>query len=89
MSLLFDRVPRAQLGTTYQYTGWFLGMVPVYIGDLDDEAPLVTERNGVPTWWFDLVSLLFATFCLAMGVVRPDVQIPFFFKITGVLEQTP
>lgn len=86
MSLLFDRVPRHQLGTTFRYKGWFLGLVPVYIDDPDSLAPMMTERNGVPTWWFGLVVELFDLFAFCASIAAPDRHVPFFFKVTRAID---
>ena len=53
MSLLFDRVPRDQLGTRYTHRGTLAGVCPVYMTPGGDW--LVTEVNGVPRLWFELV----------------------------------
>ncbi len=85
MSIFFHRVPRAELGTQYQHVGWMLGLVPVYIGDAESSAPLITERNGVPTWWFDLVLGAHAAVCWLAVRLDPDFAPCFAFTITGEL----
>lgn len=86
MSLLFDRVPRHELGTVYKFTGWFLGLVPVYIDDPEGEC-LVVERNGVPACALQLALALFQAFCWACATIDPDRVIPFW--LVGVRELEP
>lgn len=53
MALIFGRVKRSD----YDHTGLFANIVPVYMRDhLHSDGPEVVEANGVPTWFFDLVS---------------------------------
>lgn len=40
------------------YEGYFARVVPIYLGNLDEEAPLIAARNWVPEWVLDVVSLL-------------------------------
>jgi hypothetical protein len=84
MSLFFDRIPASDIGRTWRYKGWFLGLVPVWIDNPAAEAPMIVERNGVPTWWFDAVSLLHDLFAF-VAYATADVEVPFFFKVTGKL----
>lgn len=56
---ILNRLTRAEIERDYTHTGWFCGLVPVYIGGLELEGPLVAARNGVPEWWFDLVGFLY------------------------------
>lgn len=84
MSIL-HRIPRAELGTTFKYKGWF-AFCPVYVSSIDDEQPMLTERNWVPEWLFTLaqgfqqLSLDF----IAMAV--PDSDPGFLIYVTGELE---
>jgi len=89
MSLIFNRVPRADLGTTFTHRGWLVGLIPVYIGAPDSSAPLFAERNGVPEWWFDLVMSLYLLFGDVACWINPSFEPSFFFTITGELEQQP
>lgn len=85
MSLLFGRVPRHELGTVYQFKGWFLGLVPVYIDDPEGEC-LVVERNGVPACALWLATMLFEGFscgCIALGQAGPE------FWLVGVSRLEP
>lgn len=86
MSVLRDRVPRAELGTLYTHKGWFLGLVPVYVGDPRSPVPLVVERNGIPVWWFDLVTCLHMLLCDLMCLASPEFEPTFFITITAKLE---
>lgn len=80
---IFHPIPRAQLGSTFTHTGWFVGLVPVYVGNLEAEAPTVAERNGVPEWCFSLAELLFDAFCMASQAVNPAFVPAFPILITG------
>ena len=53
MSIL-SQIPSTELGTRFTHYGWFCGVVPVYLGNLEGEAPLVAERNGIPEWVLSL-----------------------------------
>ena len=85
MSIL-DPVPRDQLGTTLTHRGWFCGLVPVYIGNLDSDTPTLIERNGIPEWWFSFVDWLFGTFVLVATTLVPDYEPQYPILITGALE---
>jgi len=56
MAILFDRVPASELGTKYTHFGYLHGFVPVYIGEVDNEAdgPLIAVRNNWPDWLEDV-----------------------------------
>lgn len=47
---IFSPIPRSELGTRYTHYGWFCLVVPIYISELEGEAPQIVERNGVPEW---------------------------------------
>lgn len=87
MSIL-NPVPREQLGTRFTHYGWFCGVVPIYVGNILDEAPLVAERNGIPEWTFSLVGHLYSAFAWCAGQLAPyrDINVP--IVITGAIEPT-
>ena len=82
MSILHP-VPRAELGRLFTHYGWFVGLVPVYLGNLDLEGPTVTERNGVPEWYFSLAEGLFGIFCWVSSRLDPAFEPGFPLLITG------
>lgn len=75
--------PHAELGTKYSHYGWFAGLVPVYLGDIASEAPIVIERNWVPEWYFWAVEALFGFFCWMCSLLVPDFEPTFPLLITG------
>ena len=81
---LIDPVPPEQLGTRYTHRGWFL-LCPVYGGELESDAPLVAERNGIPTWWFNVNLALVLAFNWLGEAVFPDWESAFPFVFTGRL----
>lgn len=81
MSIL-SPIPSIELGTRFTHYGWFCGVVPVYLGDLEGEAPLVSERNGIPEWLFSLAGALFDAFVKVAAVVAPDRDIQFPLVVT-------
>ncbi|WP_238890943.1 hypothetical protein [Achromobacter insuavis] len=88
MSIL-SRIPRTELGTRFTHYGWFCGVVPVYLGNLDSEAPLVAERNGIPEWVMSLAGSLFTAFLTAAAVFAPhwDIEVP--LVVTGAISRPP
>ena len=82
MSILHP-VPRAELGRQFTHYGWFAGLVPVYIGNLQSEGPTLVERNWVPEWYFSLVEALFEVFCWFNTSLDPAFEPAFPILITG------
>lgn len=82
---IFDRIPADQLGTTFTHRGWFCGLVPVYIGNLESEAPLLVERNGIPEWWHSFVEALFGTFVFVATMLAPDYEPMYPIIVTGLI----
>ena len=82
----FKPVSRAELGAKYTHSGWFLGLVPVYLGDIDSDTPVVAERNWVPEWYFWLVEAVFGLFCWANSILFKDFEPAFPIVITGRIE---
>lgn len=52
MAILFGRIPASDLGPGRKFThhGLIHGFVPVYIGDLGAEGPMIAVANGWPEW---------------------------------------
>lgn len=86
MSLL-KPVPSGELGTKYTHYGWFLGLVPVYLADVDSDAPVVVERNWVPEWYCWAVEALFGLFCWAASLVIPNFEPMFSMLVTGEIKK--
>ena len=84
---LFDPVPQVELTTRYTHYGWFCGLVPIYMGDIDSDSPLVVERNWVPTWWFWAVEFAFGVFCQVCDALSPDFVPSFPMLITGEIKR--
>lgn len=75
----------------FRYRGWFCGVVPVYVGDVNaSHGPEVAVRNGVPEWTLDLAHLLWDGFMALAVLLNPTVQDPGWpIKITGRLDGLP
>lgn len=52
MALIFGRVDKSQ----YEHSALFANIVPVYIKELDTEAPVVVAANGVPDFILNAVT---------------------------------
>lgn len=79
----FNPVPPSELGTKYSHYGWFAGLVPIYMGDVDSDAPVITERNWVPEWYFWTMEAVFGLFCWVMSMLSADFEPAFPMVITG------
>jgi hypothetical protein len=88
MSILYS-VPASELGTKYTHLGWFLGLVPVYVGDVEDECPLVQTRNLVPDFLFWAALALFTSFCWIAEALSPNFVAAFPICYTGRIDGTP
>lgn len=88
---VFQHIPPDQLRAHFRYRGWFLGLVPVYVGEVGHpQGPNVAVRNGVPEWALDLAHVLWGAFVSVAGLVNPMAyQAPFPIKITGRLDGRP
>ena len=77
---IFHPVPKEELGTVYTHYGWFMGIVPVYVGGLEDGQELCTSvRNWCPEFVMDVAEGIHH--CLSSLVVVEDSY--FSFTITG------
>lgn len=85
MSLLKPVAP-AELGTKYSHYGWFVGLVPIYLGNINSEAPIVVERNWVPECWFTAAEALFGLFCWVSSMLSQDFEPAFPIVITGKIK---
>lgn len=63
-----NRISRDELRAEYSNYGWFLAC-PVYLSDIEGEAPLVVERNWIPEWWFTLNEATFGAFACFASVM--------------------
>jgi len=85
MSIL-NPIPQSEIGTKYSHYGWFAGLVPIYIGDIDSEGPVVIERNWVPEWYFWAVDALFGLFCFICSSLNPQFVPSFPILISGKVQ---
>ncbi len=83
---IFHPVSKAELHQHFTHYGWFVGLVPVYVGNLGADAPTVTERNGVPEWSFSLAESLFGLFCWVSSLLSPEFEPAFPLLITGEIK---
>jgi hypothetical protein len=82
MLLWISRRERRERFTHY---GW-LGLCPVYVDTRDAEEPLVTERNGVPEWWFNLQVIAFQGINAAMYYADPTYRGYFPIRVGRKIE---
>ncbi|MFT7722253.1 MAG: hypothetical protein QM788_05420 [Roseateles sp.] len=78
-----DPIPAEDLGTRFTHYGWFVGLVPVYIGDPHQDAPIMAERNWVPGWWLGAVTWLFHAVCSVAEQLDPEFEPLYPIQITG------
>lgn len=70
----------------YTHIGW-IGLCPVYIGDLDKEGPCVKVRYPWLEYWLDFNDWLigFAIWCYS--AMNPDWEPMFPIRITGKIKR--
>ncbi|WP_337008818.1 hypothetical protein [Pantoea sp. AS142] len=54
MAIFFGRVNKSE----WEHTGLFANIVPVYLRNMESGEPDVCAANGVPEWFFELITLL-------------------------------
>lgn len=64
----------------------FLFGVPVYIADLDSEAPQIGARWSCIEWVLDLMESLFGCYCFVMCSINPEFEPMYPIKVTGEIE---
>lgn len=88
MSILHPIKPQ-ELKDHFVYRGFLAGCVPVYLGAIDQDSPMLSERNGVPCWCLDLAigaCMLVDGICQALGMPQAN-GLP--IQITSRLDGTP
>lgn len=83
---IFNRMPAAQIKSNFQYYGLMFGFVPVYVGAMDSEAPVVEVRNWWPDWLLDVGHILFCSFAMLATMVNPEFEPEFRITITGPID---
>lgn len=86
---VFKRFPEPELSERFTHLGWFLGFVPVYLGEIETGCPLLAVRNWAPEFLLDLGEFLFGVFCLAADVAIPGMEFGYPIKITARLDGRP
>ena len=81
---VINRLTKDEIKKDYDSYGLFIGILPVYIGDIHGECRL-SERNWIPEIAFDIVEGLFGVFCEVSCIINPDFDPVFPIKITGRL----
>lgn len=81
MSIL-DQVSEEELMRDYTHIGWF-GICPVYVGKLETDTPLLTERNWIPEWYFWLSEGMFGMYSFVMLSLDPSYEPVYAVTITG------
>lgn len=88
---VFQHIQPEDMARHFRYRGWFCGIVPVYVGDLQSvNGPAVSVRNGIPEWTLDLVHVLWDGLLGLVLMVNPAHQDSGWpIKITGRLDGKP
>lgn len=82
---IFPNIPKEELGTTFTHYGWFFGVVPVYVGNVDSDEPILSARNWCPEFVFDIVEVMCG---LAISMMPEDSDPMYPIKITGTIKST-
>lgn len=77
MALIFGRLRKEEIQKGFDHYGIFMGVVPVYVGEVHGECRLAV-RNGVPEWWMDVWAFV--------GQYIHCPEEGFMIKITGEIE---
>lgn len=80
---VIKRLSRQEIRKTFTHKGLFLGIVPVYLADLQTDTPLVTARNWIPEWYFDGVEMFFGLTAMLGSLVNPDWEPEYRITVTG------
>ena len=80
---IFSPIPRSELGTRYTHYGWFCLVVPIYISELEGEAPQIVERNGVPEWVLHFAFCLFDAYIRLAYQVTDNADVEYPLLVTG------
>jgi hypothetical protein len=70
----------------YSHYGWFF-MCPVYIGNLESEAPFVDARLRCLEWWHDVNLFIFGICVLIMEAINPEYEPMFPLRLTGEIQR--
>lgn len=68
-------------GYTHHATLWG---VPVYVGDIDSDAPITMTANFIPDWVLTAADWVIFTI---HSIVNPHDDLPFMFKIKGKIKE--
>lgn len=68
----------------FTHKGWFL-LCPIYIADLDTDAPFIHPRHWSLMAWMLVNEALLATFLFVRSMMDPDYEPLFPIKVTGEL----
>lgn len=79
---MFPNIPKEELGTTFTHYGWFFGVVPVYVGNIDSDEVILSARNWCPEFVFDIAEGISGMVMLIMD--NEDCLYP--IKITGEIK---
>jgi len=88
---VFDRLSPELIRRNFTYRGWFCGLVPVYVGNLNAAfGPDVAARNGVPDLLLDLAEMAWNGFCSLMVYLDPRAaMVGFPIRITSRIDGRP
>lgn len=84
---ILDRVPDELLGSADGFThyGWFLGVVPVYVGSVDTDCPAVIERNWIPAAALDIAEGIFALYCYVRCALDKKYEPLYAIRLSGII----
>lgn len=72
--------------TLLTHKGWF-GICPVYIGDLESDAPFIDPRHWTLMPLLDLSELMFDVCFWLKEMTDPGVDQPWPIRVTGRLDE--
>lgn len=68
----------------FTHRGW-LGLAPVYIGNLESGSPVLRARWTLFEWWLDLNEMMFGAVFALRAIADPSFEPLWPIRITGEL----
>ena len=84
MAVIFDRVPRHELGTKFTHYGWLhCPLVPVYVSNLGEDDMEIVVANDVPDFIEPVARFLFAVSDALVEFLIPEYEPRTVLKVLG------
>lgn len=68
----------------FTHKGWF-AFCPVWLGNLDSDAPLVATRNGIPEIVMDAAEACIGLCIVVISLFNPDYEPLYPIRVSGEL----